>query len=92
MNLWNARPVNRPSRQLDRFPWRRIGGGEGGCEQAKATGMLDGLVVEQQSRPCRALGGSSGGQVLCSSEAQEGVQVILLGAVEGFLETIDTFL
>lgn len=54
MNLWNARPVNRPSRQLDRFPWRRIGGGEGGCEQAKATGMLDGLVVEQQSGPCRA--------------------------------------
>lgn len=39
-----------------------------------------------------ALGGSSGRQVLCSSEAQEGVQVILLGAVEGFLETIDAFL
>lgn len=44
-----------------------------------------------------ALGGSSGRQVLCSLEAQEGVQVTLLEAVEGFLEdnfleTIDAFL
>lgn len=54
MNFRNARPVNRPSRQLDRFPWSSIGGGEGGCEQAKATGMLDRLVVEQQSGPFRA--------------------------------------
>lgn len=53
-NLWNARPVNRQSRQLDRLPWRRMRGGEGECKQAQAMGMLDWLVVEQQSVTCRA--------------------------------------